>query len=53
VDQVGRVAGGLPDTCSPVGTGGQSGCALSANRAYAADKRARKADEAAVPGGEE
>lgn len=52
VDQVGRVAGGLPDTCSPVGTGGQSGCALSWNRAYAADKRDRKAEAAAVPGGE-
>lgn len=40
-DQVGREAGGLPDTCSPVGTGGQSGCALATARAYAADKRAR------------
>lgn len=26
MDEVGREAGGLPDTCSPVGTGGQSGC---------------------------
>lgn len=25
-DEVGREAGGLPNTCSPVGTGGQSGC---------------------------
>ena len=41
IDQVSRVAGGLPDTCSVVGTGGQSGCALQANQAYAADKRAR------------
>lgn len=41
VDQVSRVAGGLPDTCSPVGMGGQSGCAQAAARAYAADKRAR------------
>lgn len=41
VDQVSRVAGGLPDTCSVVGTGGQSGCALQAAQAYAADKRAR------------
>ncbi len=40
-EQTARIAGGLPDTCSPVGTGGQSGCALQANRAYAADKRAR------------
>lgn len=45
IDQVGRVAGGLPDTCSPVGTGGQSGCALQANQAYAADKRARSTSD--------
>lgn len=38
-EQTSRVAGGLPDTCSPVGTGGQSGCALQLNRAYAADRR--------------
>lgn len=25
-DEVGREAGGLPNTCSPVGTGGQTGC---------------------------
>lgn len=43
VDQVSKVAGGLPDTCSPVGTGGQTGCALQQNRAYAADRRARRA----------
>lgn len=45
IDQVSKVAGGLPDTCSPVGTGGQSGCALQANRAYAADKRARSTSD--------
>ena len=45
IDQVGRVAGGLPDTCSVVGTGGQSGCALQANQAYAADKRARASSD--------
>jgi hypothetical protein len=53
VDQVSRVSGGLPDTCSPVGTGGQSGCALAQNRAYAADKRAREAEERVTPGGDE
>jgi hypothetical protein len=41
VDQVSRVSGGLPDTCSPVGMGGQTGCAQAAARAYAADRRAR------------
>ena len=52
VDQVSRVAGGLPDSCSAVGTGGQSGCAQAYNRAYAADKRAREAQERVTPGGE-
>ena len=28
LDAVGRVAGGLPNTCSPVGTGGQTGCSI-------------------------
>ena len=42
VDQVSRTAGGLPDTCSPVGTGGQSGCALQINQQYAADRRAQR-----------
>ena len=40
MDQLGRVAGGLPDTCSAVGTGGQTGCFLSRNQAYAAERRA-------------
>ncbi len=39
-DEVGRVAGGLPDTCSPVGTGGQSGCSQMRARAFAAERRA-------------
>lgn len=48
-EQVSRVAGGLPDTCSPVGTGGQSGCALATNRQWAADRRAQRDADAAVP----
>lgn len=48
-DQIGRVAGGLPDTCSPVGTGGQSGCALATNRQWAAERRAMRDAEATVP----
>jgi hypothetical protein len=48
IDQVGRVAGGIPDTCSPVGTGGQSGCSMTGtaniptNAAPAAPKRPRR-----------
>ena len=40
-EQTGREAAGLPDTCSPVGTGGQTGCARAAARTYAAEKRAK------------
>ncbi|SEN20851.1 hypothetical protein SAMN05192583_2239 [Sphingomonas gellani] len=49
MDEVGRVAGGLPDTCSPVGTGGQSGCALQRAKAYSAEKRANAAAASQVP----
>jgi len=48
-EQVSRVAGGLPDTCSPVGTGGQSGCALATNRQWAAERRAQRDANAQVP----
>ena len=51
IDDVSRVAGGLPDTCSPVGLGGQTGCDLQMNRAYAAEKRAAERNDALVPGG--
>jgi len=49
VDQVSRVAGGLPDTCSAVGSGGQSGCALATNRQWAAERRAKRDAESTVP----
>ncbi len=49
MDQVGRVAGGLPDTCSPVGAGGHTGCALATNRAWAAERRAQRDAESTVP----
>lgn len=42
VDRVGRVAGGLPNTCSPIGTGGQSGCSIQAGQAWAAEKRQQR-----------
>lgn len=48
-DQTGRVAGGLPDTCSPVGTGGQSGCAMQQNGQWAAEKRAQARANSTVP----
>jgi hypothetical protein len=42
VDQVSRVAGGLPDTCSPIGSSGGTGCALQANQQWAAEQRAKR-----------
>lgn len=51
VDQVGRVAGGLPNTCSPIGTGGQSGCGVAAGQAWAAERRQTRREEAAVAPG--
>lgn len=53
IDRVGRVAGGLPDTCSPVGTGGQSGCTQLWNRLYAAERQQKDQEAAMVPGGGE
>jgi hypothetical protein len=44
-EQTSREAAGLPDTCSPVGSGGQTGCARAAARAFKADKRAKGTQE--------
>ena len=49
LDEVGREAGGLPDTCSPVGSGGQTGCALRLNQQFAAERAERKRQESTVP----
>lgn len=49
IDQIGRVAGGLPDTCSAVGTGGQSGCFMQRNQAYAAERRAPASESNTQP----
>lgn len=48
-DEIGRVAGGLPDTCSPVGSGGQSGCSLQANKQWVAEKAAQNRAASSVP----
>jgi hypothetical protein len=47
LDEIGRVAGGLPDTCSAVGTGGQSGCSLARAKAYSAERRATASETTA------
>lgn len=49
MDDVGRRAGGLPDTCSPVGSGGQTGCTAQMLQQYAAEKAEKKREDAAVP----
>jgi hypothetical protein len=49
VDDVSREAGGLPDTCSPVGTGGQTGCFMEAARAAAGAKRERRQRNSSIP----
>jgi hypothetical protein len=49
MDDAGRVAAGLPDTCSVVGTGGQSGCMQSTMRAWSAERRQMAKDAAAIP----
>ena len=49
LDEVGRVAGGLPDTCSSVGTGGQTGCNQRLIREYTAEKQDQKRKDSSVP----
>ena len=49
VDQVSREAAGLPDTCSVVGDGGQSGCAMQAFKQYSAEKRAQQNAQSSIP----
>lgn len=41
LDEIGRVNGGIPNTCSAIGSGGATGCAMAARKAWAADKRAK------------
>ena len=45
IDQTSRVAGGLPNTCSPVGNGGQTGCFSAYGRGWAAERKARVASD--------
>ncbi|WP_082515912.1 hypothetical protein [Sphingomonas sp. Leaf412] len=50
-EQVSRAAAGLPNTCSAVGTGGQTGCAQAYARAWAAERRAAERNDSLIPGG--
>ncbi|MGK6324343.1 hypothetical protein ACMGDM_14845 [Sphingomonas sp. DT-51] len=49
MDEVGRVAGGLPNTCSAVGTGGQTGCTQAMMRGWFADRQQMTRESAARP----
>ncbi|MGN6621253.1 MAG: hypothetical protein ACTHKR_09355 [Sphingomonas sp.] len=49
IDQVGREAAGLPDTCSVVGSGGQTGCAMQQMKQYSAEKRAQQREQDSIP----
>ena len=49
IDEVGRVAGGLPNTCSSVGTGGQTGCNQRLIREYTAEKLEERRKATSVP----
>ena len=49
IDQVGREAAGLPDTCSVVGSGGQTGCAMQQMKQYSAEKRAQQREDDSIP----
>lgn len=39
IDDISREAGGLPNTCSPVGSGGATGCTQQMIERWAADQR--------------
>jgi hypothetical protein len=49
MEETGRVAGGLPNTCSPIGTGGQTGCSVVWARKWAAERRAMQRDQDPTP----
>ncbi len=47
VEDVNRA--GLPNSCSPVGTGGQTGCTRAAIRQWYQERLEQKAKDAAIP----
>ena len=42
IDDVSRTAAGLPNTCSPIGTGGQTGCTTHMLRNWGAERREQR-----------
>ena len=51
VDEVNRVT--LPGSCSPIGSFGHTGCTMQMLQNWRAERAAQKAEQAAIPGGEE
>jgi hypothetical protein len=51
LDDASRTAAGIPDTCSAVGSGGQSGCYSNFINQAAAQRRQQKQDQADNPNG--
>ena len=49
LDEVGRRAGGLPNSCTNVGAAGSTGCSLAQIKQWAAEKRARENGESIDP----
>jgi hypothetical protein len=49
IDEVSREAGGLPNTCSVNGAGGQTGCSWKALQQWQAEMRAKKRAAESVP----
>jgi hypothetical protein len=48
-DDAGRRAGGLPDTCSPVGSGGQTGCGKLRAEQFAAERAEARRQADIIP----
>lgn len=48
-DEVGRRAAGLPDTCSPTGSGGQTGCAKQRAEQHAAERAEKRRADSSIP----
>ena len=49
IDQVSREAGGLPNTCSVNGAGGQTGCSQKAMEQWRAEMRAKRRAAESIP----
>lgn len=47
--EIDKRAGGVPNSCSPIGTAGQTGCSQQALNAWYAEKRAQAAADGRVP----